>query len=534
MSVVSWLILILVLAAVAIAVFAAFYQRATSEVSLVRTGTGRGRNVAINGGLLAIPWFHEVSRVNMLTLRLEVRRGGSDALITKDRLRVDVAVEFYVSVDPTVEAIARAAQTLGERTFDAERLRDLLEGKLVDTLSAVAAQMTMDDLHEKRGEFVAEVSRLVGESLRQNGVALESASLTRMDQTPFSDLDENNAFNAVGMRKLAAVIADSKKERAQIDRESEVAVHRSAMEATKRKLEIDLEEQSAQLRQSQELESRRAAQIAEIAEHKAQSERAAKTARIQMEQDIRAADIAREQTIKEAQINQAQAIEIAEQERAITIAAKTEAESQALAAADLARAEATKAAEAIATARALAEAHRRKEVALVAAQQESAVNNERIVSEAQAQVDAAEARYKATINRARAEAEAAEFQIATQEKETAAKARGQLALNEAENVLREEIIALKSELARLEALPAILEQMVKPAEKIDSIRVHHISGDGFKTREGDAPGAPRSPVNHAIDSIMEMAVQLPALKRIGEELGIDIDRAVTRDDDEER
>ena len=39
---------------------------------------------------------------------------------------------------------------------------------------------------------------------------LESVSLTALDQTPFEALDENNAFNAVGMRKLAEVIAQSK------------------------------------------------------------------------------------------------------------------------------------------------------------------------------------------------------------------------------------------------------------------------------------------------------------------------------------
>ena len=91
-----------------------------------------------------------------------------------------------------------------------------------------------------------------------------------------------------------------------------------------------------------------------------------------------------------------------------------------------------------------------------------------------------EARGRATVDSARAEAEAADFRAVALEKELTAKARGQQALNEAENVLREEIIELKSELARLQALPEILEQVVKPAEKIDSIRVHHISGDGFK------------------------------------------------------
>ena len=43
-------------------------------------------------------------------------------------------------------------------------------------------------------------------------------------------LTENNAFNAVGMRKLAEVIATSKKERAQIDADADVSVRRAAME----------------------------------------------------------------------------------------------------------------------------------------------------------------------------------------------------------------------------------------------------------------------------------------------------------------
>ena len=55
-------------------------------------------------------------------------------------------------------------------------------------------------------------------------------SLTALDQTPFEALDENNAFNAVGMRKLAEVIATSKMERAQIDGEAEVSVRRAGME----------------------------------------------------------------------------------------------------------------------------------------------------------------------------------------------------------------------------------------------------------------------------------------------------------------
>jgi len=57
-----------------------------------------------------------------------VRRSGDQALITKDRLRVDVGVEFYVSVIPDEDAVARASQTLGRRTFQADQLQALKRG----------------------------------------------------------------------------------------------------------------------------------------------------------------------------------------------------------------------------------------------------------------------------------------------------------------------------------------------------------------------------------------------------------------------
>ena len=69
------------------------YRRATREVSLVKTGSG-GKKVIMDGGTIVIPLLHEISPVNMKTLRLEVQRSGEAALITQDRMRVNVGVEF--------------------------------------------------------------------------------------------------------------------------------------------------------------------------------------------------------------------------------------------------------------------------------------------------------------------------------------------------------------------------------------------------------------------------------------------------------
>ena len=50
--------------------------------------------------------------------------------------------------------MAAAAQTLGLRTLEPEQLKELVEGKFVDALRTAAAEMTMEELHEKRGAYV--------------------------------------------------------------------------------------------------------------------------------------------------------------------------------------------------------------------------------------------------------------------------------------------------------------------------------------------------------------------------------------------
>jgi len=497
------------------------YRRATREMSLVKTGAG-GKKVIMDGGTIVVPLLHEISPVNMKTLRLEVQRNAEGALITRDRMRVDVGVEFYVSVNATEEGISRAAQTLGDRTFYVDQLRDMIEGKLVDGLRAVAAQMTMDELHENRAEFVQEVQNTVSEDLLKNGLELEAVSLTALDQTPFEALDENNAFNAVGMRKLAEVIATSKKERAQIDAEASIAVRQSAMEAERGRLAIERDEQEAAIKQAEQIETMKAAQEAEIAARMEDSVRETEKARIAREEAIRAADIARERKIREAEITRDRELEVADQERQIIIAQKSEEESRARASADAARAEATKAQESIETARSVASAEREKQIAIIEAQREAEREATRIKLAAQAEKDAAEDRAAARREEAQADADAITIRAAAKKADLLAEAEGKRAIVEAENAISEAIVDMKVALARLEALPDVVAEMVKPAEKIDSIRIHQVSGLGGGTGGGGS-GEGKAPVNQAMDSILGMALQLPAMKKLGEDLGISLE-----------
>lgn len=507
-------------------VLARLYKRTTREISLVRTGSG-GKKIIMDGGVLVIPLLHEVSPVNMKTLRLEVQRSHDGALITKDRMRVDVGVEFYVSVSPTDEGIARAAQTLGARTFDVGQLREMIEGKLIDGLRAVAAQMTMDQLHENRADFVQEVQNTVSEDLTKNGLSLESVSLTALDQTPFEALDENNAFNAVGMRRLAEVIAASKKERAAIDAEADVAVRRAAMEAEREKFQIIRDEEEARIQQEKEVETLKAAQEAEIAQRREESQRESETARIKREEAIRASEIARERNIRDAEITKDRELEVANQERQIIIAQKSEEESRARASADLARAESAKAAEAVTTATEVAQADRVKQIAIIEAEREAEREATKVRLMATAQKDAAEDRAAANREEAQGDADAITIRSEAKKSDMLAEAEGRRAITDAENALSDALINMKVALARLEAMPKVLAEAVKPAEKIDSIRIHHVSGLNQGGAGGTGGGDGKAPINQALDSIMGMAVQMPALKKLGDELGLSMDGKIS-------
>ena len=280
---------------------ARLYKRSSKEISFVRTGF-RGQKVIMNGGALVFPVLHEVIPVNMNTLRLEVRRANDQALITRDRMRVDVTAEFYVRVKPTEDSIANAAQTLGMKTINPDELKQLVEGKFVDALRAVAAEMAMEELHEQRVDFVQKVQQAVSEDLLKNGLELESVSLTGLDQTSKEFFNPDNAFDAEGLTKLTEEIEERRKKRNDIEQDTEVAIGNKNLEAERKKLEINRDTEYATLEQQREIEIRRAAQSAEIKREQAEKKREAEQAEIEATQQVDMSKISAERIVEEERI----------------------------------------------------------------------------------------------------------------------------------------------------------------------------------------------------------------------------------------
>ncbi len=486
-----------------------FYAKASLETALVRTGVG-GRKVVTEGGLLALPILHRLQKVSMQIVSVEVSRTGREAVLTSDKLRADVVMEFDLRVIPEPEAIATAAQTLGGRIArGGDVIGDVLSGSLADAIQTAAAVRTMDEIHLKRSGYSTDVTEAVAASAARLGLDVVSASLVALDQSALSHDNEMNAFNATGMRHLAELVARERQARVAAETGADIAVRELRLTQRQRQLELQREEREAEIAQQEYLAKLEA--DAKSREERARDEAglASETARIDNEQRIKAAKVESDEALRLAEMAAILALEEKKISNDIQITRKRAEIAEAKIAEEESRSRMAVAAEQVQAEKERAVAEREREIAKLKQDRELALEDARFRQEieillARAEADATASAKASEAERVRREAEAA----------------GRIALNEAENTLSEAVIRMRLEERRLDRMPAIMEQMMKPVEKIDSIRINQIAGAGGNQSRGtgvsDAFGA-------AIEQILGMAVQLPAMKKLGEEIGIDFD-----------
>ncbi|KAF1005084.1 MAG: Inner membrane protein YqiK [Luteibacter sp.] len=504
-------------------VVARLYRRSSKEMAFVRTGLG-GQRVIMDGGALVLPVFHEIMKVNMNTLKLEVSRAGKDSLFTRDRMRVDVVAGFFVRVIPSVEGIANAAQTLGQRTMAPDSLRELVEDKFVDSLRAAAVSMTMQELLDKRQDFIQAVQHAVAEDLLKNGLELESVSLTRIDQTSMQFFDPNNAFDAEGLTQLTEATQLRARQRNEIEQTTAVAIAQKNFEAANQRLEIEKQQTFATLSQQQEVATREAQQTAEVAAIRAQRERESQQATIEAHRVVREAEVEKERAVRQrqieaereiqvAQIDQQKRTTLADQDKLIAIAERSKAQSEAEREANEARALAARAEEQVKTAREVAVAERDKQIALVAAEQEAQQQAIGVRVSAEAEKDAADNHAQAM--RIRAEADRVRFEV---------EASGIRLRNDALNTLGAEQVMLQIKQALIAALPGIIEASVKPMEKIDGIKIVQVDGlnrgQAANGPQATAPAGGGNLAEQAVSAALAYRAQQPILDAVLGEIGM--------------
>ena len=277
------------------------YRHSSKDQSFVRTGSG-GERVVMGGGALVIPIIHDITVVNMNAVPIEIRRQGEQSLITKNKIRIDLVTEFSVRVIESNEGVRTAARTLGARTQDPTALKEVIQGKLIDAMSTVAASMTMDEIHEGRQHFISQVSDIAREAVLQNGLELESASLTSLNQASLSYFDERNQFDAEGMTLIVKETEARRKLRNQIENETRVQISTKDFETEQRIIEIDRELEFSRIDQARDIEMKKAKQASEIETERSASQIAITEARVRTEEESERFQINKTRAVEEARI----------------------------------------------------------------------------------------------------------------------------------------------------------------------------------------------------------------------------------------
>jgi uncharacterized membrane protein YqiK len=448
-------------------------------------------------------------------------------------MRVDVISEFYVRVQASMDAISAAAQTLGQRTMQPDTLKELVEGKFIDALRTVAAEMTMEEMHEKRGDYVKRVRAAVAADLLQNGLELETVSLTQLDQTAMEYFNPSNAFDAEGLTRLTDQIERRKKIRNDIEQDTMIQIRNKNLDTERQTLEIDRDLEYARLTQERELEVQRAGQRADVARERAQKEQEAERAqisaresvdlaRIAADQAIEQARIAREREIETLEIARRQAIEIAEQQRAIAISEQSRAQSIAAAAADEARAEAVAAEERVFTARETEVAERRKSIELISTRQQAEQEALRLTISATAEREAAEDRGAAIRAEAEAESDADKIRALAARIRHEVEAEGTRLMNEAQNLLSPDARQSALRMKLVEKIEGIVRESGRPLERIESIKILQVDGlAGGGSGGGGNGGGDGGFADNVVNSALRYRAQAPLVDQLLSEIGID-------------
>lgn len=535
-------------------VFSRLYRKTTKELTFVRTGFG-GEKVVVDGGALILPILHDYIDINMQSMKVTVARSKSDSFITKDRMRVDITADFYIRVGEDRESISRAAQTLGKKTVDLRELTGLIEGKLIATLRSVASSMEMKELHEKRDEFSSQVKNAIEADLSKNGLQLESVSLTSLDQTAKEFFNENNAFDAEGLTSLTQTIEERKKLRNDIERSTEVQIAQKNYETQSEKFEIQRKQAEAEATQQTKIANFQAEQEAlrakeaesrrkEAEEAKIVANKAIEEAQINKARAIETVEIEKARAIREAEINKEKAVELANQSKNIEIAKKVEEEAAAKTLANEKKALEAASFEKIKTSSETEQAERAKKLALIEAQKEAEqLSIEKTVAakaEKEAEENLAEAAKikamgasEALKIKATAEAEAIKITAEANRLNYEVEAKGKTEINNAENIVSAEILENRFKLALVEFMPQIIAQVVKPAEKIDSIKIVQMAGLGGANQSGTGLNANGSVSNagaslsdQIVNASLNYKVNAPIIDDLMKQVGIDLNGGI--------
>ena len=329
---ITLLFLVIVLIAILYVISIWVYKRAPANMGFIRTGY-LGTKVCLGRGAMVLPVFHEVTWVSLETLKLIVSRSRDQAVLTSDKIRIDVVTELYAHVGRSEEDLLAAARSLGERTFDTEKVRNLLEAKIVSALRSYAATMTLSELHENRDAFAKAVQTSVVESFHANGLTLEEVTIVTLEQSAKEFFDKDNVFDAEGLKVITAITSDARRQVHNTEKRTTVSIRQRELDTQLELLEIEKQEAFARAHQDREVANEQAQQIGSkqmyvldqrMAVEQKEIDNESALERMRAERDVSATEESRRR--EAAEIQKTLELEKARRDREIELVAKTEQE----------------------------------------------------------------------------------------------------------------------------------------------------------------------------------------------------------------
>jgi uncharacterized membrane protein YqiK len=478
---------LVILVLLAIWSYTRVYVITPNNEAFVRTGgvVSKKPKVILSGGCVVIPGFHELTRVPLREISIDVVRQGNLAVRTRDYLRANMRVTFYVCISADENAVKTAAQRLSKQGKISENdIKDALEKRADDAIRAAAKKKSIAEIDSDKLGFAEEVLNLIQQDLRKVGLTLNNIAISEIEES--DTYDENNFFDAQGVKLRTETIQKSiqqkldvelqtQKEKREIELSTKVAIEQQELQAEKQSLTIAQQKEDAKLTQMKDIEFLKAQREREIQEAKDQEaakiernkilqqkaveeetikqqlaiqqsqieanialeeqNKQLKVAQTLQQQEAEVAEINRQQIVNasslRAQIQIAEAEQesrIAQQQAAIAIAQKEK--ERFLSEAERAQAEAG-----VQTARQVEDAEREKRLSLIAAEREA--QEKRISEQNVVEIDVFRRRRQAEIARQAAELEAESIRTLAEANQykAMAEAQGKRALIEAENAL---------------------------------------------------------------------------------------------------
>ena len=275
----------------------------------------RGMKVKFSGGFV-FPIIHKFEIMDISTKKLSVHRSGTDGLICQDNIRADITVNFYVRVNNTYDDVLHVAQAIGcERASAIETLDDLFSAKFAEALKTVGKQMDYSDLFQERDTFKEKIISLIGRDL--GGYSMEDTAIDYLQQTPMDNLDPLDIMDSEGIRKITNLTSKQAIETNRIQREKEETITKRDVEARERILELERQQQEAELRQRREIENVRSKEEAEIKRVAEEERLRADSTRITTEEQLEVAEQnkLRQVTVAQKNVERTAAVEAERVER---------------------------------------------------------------------------------------------------------------------------------------------------------------------------------------------------------------------------